>query len=117
MEEASAPFTPYRIAGFRPIAKLPRTNVQRGGPWHSRGFSMPSTASLQEQPHRTAAMADFFHTLPLRNARLRPRRQINPGQSGKVIAWRCDDRGFRKVPYSRMTRTSASAAIAASAPA
>ena len=106
-QAAVAPFAPsYQIAGFEPIAKLPHCEYCSGGGSplaFARFFDAVYCLSLQEQPHRTAAMADFFHRLGLcANATfLRPRRAKHQPraiwQSHRDMARHAIDRGFRKV--------------------
>jgi hypothetical protein len=106
-QAAAAPFAPsYQIAGFEPIAKLPHCEYCNGGGSayaFARFFDAVYCLSLQEHPHRAAAMADFFHRLGLcANATfLRPRRAKHQPraiwQSHRDIARHAIDRGFRKV--------------------
>jgi hypothetical protein len=99
-----ASFSPsYQIAEFEPVAKLPHCEFCSRSSEFARFFDAVYCLSLQEQPHRTPAMADLFHRLGLcANATfLRPRRAKNQPraiwQSHRDMAHHAIDRGFCKV--------------------
>jgi hypothetical protein len=106
-QAAAAPFAPsYQIAGFEPIAKSPHCEFCNGGGSayaFTPFFDAVYCLSLQEHPHRTAAMADLLHRLGLcANATfLRPRRAKHQPraiwQSHRDMARHAINRGFRKV--------------------
>lgn len=106
-QAAGGSFAPSdQIGGFEPVAKLHHCEFCNGGGGASAFapfFDAVYCLSLQEQPHRTAAMADLFHRLGLcANATfLRPRRAKHQPraiwQSHRDMACHAMDRGFCKV--------------------
>lgn len=105
-QAAADSFAPaYRTAKFEPVAKRPHCEYCGGA--RSSDFAPFFDAvyclSLQEQPHRTAAVVDLFHRLGLcaNVTFLRPRRAKHLPraiwQNHRAMACHAIDRGFRKV--------------------